>query len=279
MGKRLHMTEKEYNAAPGVRRSDLWKISESPEKYLWAIHNPIEPTPAMVFGAAAHSFILEPKSFCEEYAIAPEGIDKRTKDGKERWEKFSNENEGKTIISADNYAVMSAMQDALCRCQMANNLIYGKGETELPLFWKDKDTGERCKVKLDRLVRLDKRFVVVDYKTAASAQTDRFVHDMIKYGYTLQAAMYTEAVMKCKRLKYRPDFIFVVQEKAEPYSVNVIYVANDSSVMMYGCDQFRELIGTLHQCKLTDDFYGYTGAFGEMSEAYLPGYISLSEDE
>ena len=119
----------------------------------------------------------------------------------------------------------------------------------------------------------------MDYKTAQSAQTDRFVHDMIRYGYHLQAAMYTEGVMKHKRLKYRPDFIFVVQEKTPPYSANVIYVPSDSSVMMYGDEKFREFIGILHQCKLTDNWFGFNGPFGDMSEAYLPGYIGLSDGD
>ena len=277
--KVLHMTEKEYNAAPGVRRSDLWKISESPEKYKYAVEHPLEPTPALIFGAATHKYILEQDEFFDEYAVAPEGIDKRTKDGKEAWARFTEENAEKTIISTDDFTVMNDMRNALMDCPMAKTLIYGKGQTETPFFWKDKDTGEKGKVKLDRLVRLGKRFAVVDYKTAQSAKTDVFVHDMIKYGYTLQSAMYTEAVMKCKRIKYRPDFIFVVQEKKAPYSVNVIYVANDSSVMQYGQDQFREFIGILHQCNETGYFYNYMGAFGEMSEAYLPGYISLAEDE
>lgn len=275
----IHMTEKEYNEAPGVRRSDLWKISESPEKYKWAMEHPIEPTDAMIFGAAVHKYILEGDDFNDEYAIAPDGLDRRTKEGKAIWEQFSVSNAGKTILTTDQHRTMNGMQYAIYDNPIASKLIYGKGKNEVPFFWTDKDTGEQCKVKLDRLVRIDKRFVVVDYKTAQSAQTDRFIHDMVKLGYTLQAAMYTEGVMKCKRLKYRPDFVFVVQEKKEPYSVNVIYVANDSSVMQYGQDQFRELLGILHQCKETDYYYGYTGAFGEMSEAYLPGYISLAEDE
>ena len=49
--------------------------------------------------------------------------------------------------------------------------------------------------------------------------------------------------------------------------------------MMYGYDQFREFLGILHQCKETGYFFGYTGAFGEMSEAYLPGWVSLAEEE
>ena len=272
------MTEQEYNAMPGVRRSDLWKINDSPEKYKYALEHPTEPSPALTFGSAAHKFILEPGDWTSEYAIAPT-VDKRTKAGKEVWELFCAENPDKTVISQEDFDTMSGMAEAIIHTPLALKLLGGKGQTEVPFFWKDKDTGEQCKVKLDRLVRLNKRFAVVDYKTAQCAQTDEFVRSMIRYGYHLQAAMYTEAVMKCKRLKYRPDFIFVVQEKKEPYSVNIVYVAADSGIMLYGVDTFRELLGTLHQCKLTDNWYGYCGPFGEMSEAYLPSWVPLGEEE
>ena len=273
------MTEKEYNEHPGVRRSDLWKISESPEKYKYAIEHPLEPSPVLVFGAATHKYILEKDGFDEEYAVIPEMIDRRTKAGKEMWEEFQTKTAGKSAVSSEDFQTMTDMRKVLEDNPIAKKLLYGKGKTEIPFFWKDADTQELCKVKLDRLVRLDRRFVVVDYKTAKSAKTDVFVHDMMRWGYHLQAAMYTEGVMKCKRLKYRPDFIFVVQEKTPPYSVNVIYVPSDNSVMQYGIDQFREFIGILHQCKLTDNFYGFTGPFGDMSEAYLPGWVSLADGD
>lgn len=272
------MTEKEYNDHPGVRRSDLWKISESPEKYKYAITHPIEKTPAMTFGSATHKYILEMDGFNEEYAVAPI-LDKRTKFGKEQWEQFCAHVVDKTVISADDFQIIQDMAAALRQNPIAANLIYGKGQTEVPFFWTDKDTGEQCKVKLDRLVRLNRRYVVVDYKTAMSAETGKFSNEIVKLGYSLQCAMYTEGVMIKKRLKYRPDFIFVVQEKKEPYAVNVIYVSSDSGVMIYGQDQFREFLGILHQCKETGFWYGYTGAFGEMNEAFLPGYIQIGEDD
>lgn len=272
------MTEKEYNEHPGIRRSDLWKISKSPEKYQFAINHPLEPTPALIFGAAAHKWILEPGDFNNEYAVSPK-FDRRTTSGKKDYEDFMAASNGKTVISADDMAVIWKMADAIKANPIANMLIYGKGQTEIPFFWTDKDTGEQCKVKLDRLVRMDRRFVVVDYKTALSAETNRFCNEIPKLGYHVQVAMYTEGLKIKKRLKYHPDFIFVVQEKDEPYSVNIIYVPSESGVMLYGQDQFRELIGILHQCKLTDNWYGYTGAFGAMNEAFLPGYINIGENE
>ena len=273
------MTEREYNELEGVRRSDLWKMNESPEKYKYALEHPMDPTPALSFGSATHKLILEDQEeFNKEYAVAPV-VDKRTSLGKEIWNKFAESNEGKTIISEEEYLKIVDMNEQICNCPLAEKLIHGKGETETMFLWHDEDTDEICKVKLDRLVEIDNRFVVVDYKTAASAQTDKFVHEIFKYGYHLQAAMYTEGVMICRKLDYRPDFIFVVQEKQAPYSVNVIYVASDSGVMMHGIDTFREFIGTLHRCKELDQWPGYLGAFGEMNEAYLPGYINLGDEE
>ena len=272
------MTEREYNEHPGVRRSDLWKMSESPEKYLWAKEHPIEPTPAMLFGSAAHKFILETDDFEKEYAVAP-NVDRRTKAGKEAWDNFMNYANGRTVITEDVAEVIEAMDKALEKVPMTQELLYGKGETEVPFFWADKDTGELCKVKLDRLVKIDGRYVVVDYKTAKCARTDRFSYDIVKLGYHLQAAMYTEAVMVCCGLDYRPDFIFIVQEKDEPYSVNIVTVPADSSVMLHGVDTFRELIGMLHQCKELENWPGYLGVFGEPNEAVLPGWISLAEEE
>ena len=46
------MTEQEYNQAEGIRRSDLWKMEDSPEKFRYFSEHPAEQTPAMAFGSA-----------------------------------------------------------------------------------------------------------------------------------------------------------------------------------------------------------------------------------
>ena len=245
------MTEREYNEAPGIRRSDLWKIRESPEKFLWATTHETEPSPAMLFGAAAHMMVLEPDEWVSNYAI----------------------------VARDDFDTMYAMREAIRGCKLADTLLNCSGDTELPIFWTDKDTGEQCKVKLDRLIQVDGKYVVVDYKTAANAETEEFCRSIIRFGYHVQCAMYTEAVMVEKKLNYRPDFIFVVQEKKEPYSVNVVRVSGDSNVMLYGIDTFRELIGTLHNCKALNYFPGYLGMYGEMNDAELPPWVLVGDEE
>lgn len=268
------MTEQEYNQAEGIRRSDLWKMEDSPEKFRYFSEHPVEQTPAMAFGSACHKFILEPADFGNEYAVAPQ-VDRRTKEGKAAWDEFAKNTEGLTIISLDDAQTIWAMEEALGKCPLARKLIRGKGETEKPFFWTDAETGEKCKIKVDRLVTWNRRKYVVDYKTTQSAETGRFNVDMWKLGYYMQAAMYTEGVMRAKRMRKRPGFLFVAQEKKAPYSVNVIEVSEE--VMKIGTAKFHELLEKYHECKTVDLWPGYVDDVP--NETTIPGWYSLDGEE
>lgn len=270
-----HMTDAEYSAAEGVRRSDLWKISDSPEKYKYFLENPIAQTPAMTFGSAIHKLILEPDTFFDEYAVAPE-INRRTNEGKAQWEEFVTDNAGKTIITADDYNVMKEMEAKLKTVSLARSLLYEDGKSEVPVFWTDPETGEKCKAKLDRLdIGLDGRYYIVDYKSALSAETFRFNSEIFKLGYHVQSGMYSEGTQIAYNLDYRPVFLFVVQEKKPPYAVNVIEVTDE--VADAGNAQYHLLLGKLHDCKTVDIFPGYVGDVP--NDSFVPGWMSSMLEE
>lgn len=220
--------------------------------------------------------ILEPAVFERTYAIAPI-VDKRTKAGKEEWERFAAENEGKLVISRDDVSVMDEMAQAMHKCHLADDLLHDDmGQVEVPIFWTDTETGERCKAKLDRLITgIDGKRYVVDYKTTTSADTERFNHEVFKLGYYMQAAMYSEGVMRALELDYMPTFLFVAQEKKAPYSVNVIEVSED--VMKIGTEKFHTLLQKYHECKAVDIWPGYVDDVA--NETQLPGWWSLEEEE
>ena len=268
------MTEQEYNQAEGIRRSDLWRMHESPEKFKWFLEHPPEPTPALVFGTAVHKLLLEPDGFDGEFAVAPD-VDRRTKAGREEWERFVSASEGKTVISADDAKTAADMVAKAMTMPMVRTLLAGKHEQAF--FFTDEDTKLTCKVRVDILSEIDGKVVIADYKTAANARTDIFNQSVFKHGYFLQSYMYSEAVMKNLKLPYRPDFYFIAQEKHAPYSVNVVQVTED--VMLAGMDCFRELMGTLALCRQTGYWYGYNGLYGEPNEAYLSGWMELGDEE
>ena len=177
------MTEAEYNSIDAIRRSDLWRMHESPEKFKWFLEHPPEQTPALLFGTAVHKLLLEPDGFNDEFAIAP-NVDRRTKVGKEAWEQFLSDSEGKTIITADDFSTASDMVIKAMTIPFVRQMLSGKKEEAF--FWIDQDTEQVCKVRIDMLAEIEGKLVIADYKTAGSAKTDIFVRKMYDYGYHLQ---------------------------------------------------------------------------------------------
>lgn len=270
------MNEREYNDAEGIRRSDLWKMEDSPEKFKYFLEHPMEKTPALVFGSACHKYVLEMDDFLNEYVIAPE-INRRTNAGKAEWETFCAANEGKEIVAKNDYETMIEMRQVIDRCPLAKKLLFGKGETEQAFFWTDPETGEKCKIKTDRLVKYNRKWYIVDYKTTECAETFRFNSSIWKFGYHFQAGMYAEGVKTVKKLKKLPGFLFVAQEKKAPYSVNVIEVSED--VMNAGVVKFHQLLEKYHNCKVLDNWPGYM-TDNIPNDAFVPGWMEREmEDE
>jgi exodeoxyribonuclease VIII len=195
-------------------------------------------------------------------------FDKRTKKGKEEYEEFLKTIGNKTPIPADMYALGINMNNAIKKHPLASKLI--KGEPEVPLFWKDDLTGEECKCRLDVLRKAKNRLVVVDLKTTEDASTESFIKSMVNYGYDFQAAMYSEGV----KANYGEDplFVFIAIEKKEPYAINILQA--DDLVKRRGYDLFREYIGIYHECKQTNNWYGYLGESQIINSLSLPAWLA-----
>ena len=260
------MSEKEYRSHPAISRSELWRIRESPEKFKWHKENPPEATPSLIFGQLLHKLVLEPKTLSNEFMVAPE-IDRRTKEGKAEWQAFNERAKGKTTVTVD----MMAKAAEMCRALYANDYCKQllKGRKEVPYFWTDEDTQEACKCRADAVTKVKGIPLVVDLKTTADASTDAFIKDAIKYGYDFQAAMYLEGVKANTGKEH--GFVFIVVEKDPPYSINILQA--DEAFIKHGYDLFREYIGIYHDCKTTNNWYGYLGKFDAINALSLPPWL------
>jgi hypothetical protein len=101
-----NMPSAEYHAHPAVSKSVLDKIAITPmhcRAYLDGVRT--EPTPAMQFGTALHTAVLEPHLFRDQYAVF-DG-DRRTKEGKATYEALLSS--GKQIIKADDRDAIRTM--------------------------------------------------------------------------------------------------------------------------------------------------------------------------
>lgn len=261
------MTEREYRQHPAISRSELFKISESPEKFKYYKEHPEEPTPSLIFGQLFHAMALQPETFDNDFAICP-NVDRRTKAGKEAFAQFEADAEDKTVVTADMYELADAMCEALKQNEFVVKLL--KGEKEKPFFWVDDLTNEECKCRVDCLTELGDNLIIVDLKTTENAETEAFMRSAIKYGYDLQSAMYSKGVEINTGKK--PLFVFIAIEKKPPYAINILQA--DELLIRRGYDIFREYIGIYHDCKQTGNFYGYLGKFNQINNLALPSYLA-----
>lgn len=240
-----------YDEIKAVRRSALWEIRKSPAHYHYMVTHPEEPTPALIFGIAAHKYILEPEDFWNDYALAPD-VDRRTKAGKETWAQFLTDTEGKTPITNSDLETIAAMNAAIIDNETAKALLKS-GAHEVPIEWIDSETGEPCKCRPDCLTEFNGKKYIVDYKTTTSCEDGAFERSCRYYGYKLQAAMYTEGVF-CSSFEQR-EFAFVAQEKNPPYAVRVYFC--DKGFVEEGTEIFRDLMAIYHKCNSTGIWPGY----------------------
>ena len=234
------MTEQEYRQAEVVNNSTLWNLRKSPEHYKYFLENQREDTAAFAFGRAVHAAILTPSAFKKDFAVIPEGIDRRTKAGKEEYQAFLDASAGKEILTAADAETVKAIVKAFKKNRDAVQLLKGT-KREKPLFWTD-DNGIFCKCRIDAY----KAGLIVDLKTAQDAETETFTKEALRYGYDVQAAHYLDAYQH-KESAVRPEWYFIVIEKTEPYAINILRA--DIGFLDYGFIRRQELIEKLKACQ------------------------------
>jgi len=149
------ITDAAYNQMPQVRNSDLGKILKS-----WAhfksesLNDDLDESKALLFGRAFHAFILEETVFWENFAILPEGLDRRTKEGKATYEALSTS--GKTLISNNDWNTINSMKNALLAHIMARLRDgYTKEDCILVI---DKKTKEWLGTSFEKFLRVSTLF-------------------------------------------------------------------------------------------------------------------------
>lgn len=265
-GKRMdNLTNAEYRAMEGVSRSELNTIlQKTPMHFLYESTHPKEDTPSLLFGRAVHKAILEPETFSEEF-IEGIKVDRRTKEGKEKYEKFLASVGNRDVISPDDMEVLRDMKAVIDHDVNASKFLNGIHEQSF--FWTDEATGEKCKVRPDCITEIDGKTYLVDYKTTDSCAGKAFEYSVKKYGYKFQAGMYREGYFQ--NTFKDVGFVFVAQEKTAPYAVRV-YVCSEEFINE-GYNLFRQAIGTYHECKVNNHYWGYEGPNNEISELLEEG--------
>lgn len=246
----LTLSNAEYHAHPSVSKSGLDQVRRSPLHYWNRYLNPdriIEPpTPAMVLGSALHTRVLEPHLFDDEYIVAPDGIDRRTKEGKLRWADFENDAGGKTVLKGEDVAAILSMADAIHHHPAARMLLRLPGKAEQSYFWKHEGSGVDCKVRPDW--HSDDKRLIVDVKTTEDASPRGFQRSLWKYRYHVQAGFYSQGLGA-------EQFIFIAVEKKPPFAVAVYAAAQN--VLDRGLNEAEKDLQLIATCRAENRWPGY----------------------
>jgi len=215
-----------YHADPALSHSRLKVIGRSPAHFRWTSDNGSPSSDALDFGKLFHASILEPETVSRDFAVVPEGIDKRTTAGKAAWAKFVEESAGRTIVTASDMKTAAAMAAAINGNEGAQDIVFdaiATGRVEEAHKWRDTMWGVDRKSKMDAVLSDG---TVVDIKTTMDASPRAFERSILSYGYHTQAAYYADAMNASGQGMKR--FIIVAIEKTPPYAIGVYQVANEA---------------------------------------------------
>lgn len=194
-----------YHSHDSISASGLKTIHKKSVYHL--INQKFKETPAMALGTAVHQAILEPHDFHDIYHVI-EKIDKRTKAGKEEYQKQIDLAQGKIIIEDDIHEIIKSILGDFRQNDLAQK--YCKGEIELSHYTQYE--GIDVRVRPDVINHVSD--FISDVKTCQDNSPQAFKRDVYNWGYHLQAAFYMDM---CGINNFR----FIACTTKYPYTVEV----------------------------------------------------------
>lgn len=228
-----------YHKSGGVSSTRLKILLEQTGAHFdYARKNPKEPSAAMHIGSATHTLVLQPSLFNAEFAISPEGLNLRTNAGKEQLAIFMDSNEGKTILTADQFDQAKTMADRILAHPIASILLEDIiPESSVYWWYRSMDTDDKTRYREMVKVRPDaiskSHPVILDIKTTRDASFSGFSKIINDLHYHVSAAMYLEGINQCKPLLEETGFmcylkfIFICVENFAPYEVAVYELSDE----------------------------------------------------
>ena len=225
------MTREQYDATEGINQSFLKDVLAVSPSYALHSKNNREATPAMYFGIALHAYVLEVDEFHRKVAVKPDGIDRRTKEGKIAYEEFLGESHGKTIITQEDLIKIQMMRDNAI--WLMEHKKARKSTNELSITAQFKVTEGLfagvvvpIKAQLDTLHELEDVAVIRDLKSVAD------ISDVPKSsrngGWAVQSALYGDLVAELTHTHV--SFEYVASSKEPPHDARKYLVSPEMEI-------------------------------------------------
>jgi hypothetical protein len=272
------MPAAEYHKLPLCSKHALDLIYEfSPMHLKWHRENPPTPTPAMIFGSALHTAVLEPDKFGEEFLVAEQCCATVAKTGNRcgnQGTKFTEQtgwvcgvhgkginsqvDESRLISAADKASVDNIVR-AISFNRAASELLKAEGRNEASAFFKHPETGTECKMRTDG-IRLGWE-AIFDIKTCENASRREFEKAITHWRYAAQAAFYQDGLKECGIAT--TSFAFIAVEKKAPFGV-ATYRLQDEAIQA-GREEYLRELKIYAECERSGDWHSYDSEFQDIS--------------
>jgi exodeoxyribonuclease VIII len=166
----------------------------------------------MQLGTVMHAMMLEHDTLSEIVIIVPEGIDRRTKDGKV-WYAEADQS-GKILIKSQDLLEINDAVESINKNADTKMLRQYPWIIEQPMVWG------KFKAKPDAIIEPCDDYpsgLIFDLKSSVSAKPSDFANQAYKLGYHIQAAHYCDGFMQTYGTDAPPVFMFLAAEKTAPY--------------------------------------------------------------
>ena len=244
-----------------ISASDIKNFLKSPATYYHEKYLKVEKADERHFsiGSGLHEMVLEPELFNTNYIIAPK-FDKRTKEGKQNYEVFKNNANGKTILFEDEMEMIVKMaQNALKNHSFLE--LMQDSYRELSCYTNDCITGLKLKMRPDIISK--RKSTITDIKSCLDSSPKKFKSDVYSYGYSLSAAYYMDFIK-------RENYVFAAMEKQAPYQVS-LYTLNDEMIE-FGRQQYRIGLDLL-KWSYDNNYWCSYNEFEVLKESYQLGNL------
>jgi exodeoxyribonuclease VIII len=265
-GIHYDMPEADYRSATAIAGSDAKHIlpPKTPAHYAAHMAGELkrEPSKAMLLGTMAHLAVLEPQKLDTAFVERPEGIDLRTKLGKEWKESVGT----MPVLDQDEARAVRGIRDSIAANRAARQLL-AETQSEVALFAEHR-TGLWIKGRVDALkVVDDMECVIVDVKTtSAGADYNTFSRQAASLNYHVSAAWYCHL---CGLNGLPPArFYWIAVETSAPYAVAVYEIAPDA--LELGASLMSDALGLIAECEDAGVWPGYAS---EVQCLNLPAWV------
>lgn len=210
----LHgVPEGEYHSWDMMSATALKTLDRATPLHLLAERETRTDTSAFRVGRAVHSLLLTPARYELDFVVAPD-IDRRTKAGKEEWEKFQGLADGRTVLTRDESNLVEEMRGGIMSHEAARNLISACG-TDTELTIRGDFDGVPAKARIDGWI--ESAGCIIDIKTHGGlASPQEFSRAAWNFGYWTQFAFYRE-MMRRAGMEVN-SVVLIVVEKTPPHA-------------------------------------------------------------